>query len=411
MPTEFRLPDLGEGVEHADVVNVLVKPGDTVAVDQTLLEVETDKAGLDVPADFAGAVAELRVKPGDTVAPGQVILTYEASDGQPAPPQPEPAAAEAPAVAAEPVPAEEPVAAPEPEPEPAPAEAGAQPVFASPSVRRFAREIGVDIYQVKGTGAGGRISIDDVKEHARTVRAEPVTGGAPGAEYTREPMTRVRRATALQMSVCWDTVPHVTLFDQVDITDLEALRQRYKKRAEEAGGRLTLTVLLLRLVATALRQSPSLNASIEGETILYHHRRNVGIAVDTDRGLVVPVVRDADQKSILALSTELVELGEKAHRGKLAPDDLRGGTFTISNLGALGVGHFTPIVNHPQVGILGVGAATQQPVWSGEAFVPRLLLPLSLSIDHRLVDGADGARFLGYLRDLVEHPLLLALEG
>lgn len=405
MPTEFRLPDLGEGVEQADVVNVLVKPGETVAVDQTLLEVETDKAGLDVPADFAGAIAELRVKPGDTVAPGQVILTYEASDGQAAPPHPEPVEE------AEPAPAPAPVPAPQPEPAPEAAEGGAQPVFASPSVRRFAREIGVDIYQVEGTGAGGRISIDDVKEHARTVRAEPVTGGAPGAEYTREPMTRVRRATALQMSVCWDTVPHVTLFDQVDITDLEALRQRYKRRAEEAGGRLTVTVLLLRLVATALKQAPSLNASIEGETILYHHRRNLGIAVDTDRGLVVPVVRDADQKSILALSTELAELGEKAHRGKLSPDDLRGGTFTISNLGALGVGHFTPIVNHPQVGILGVGAATQQPVWSGEAFVPRLMLPLSLSIDHRLVDGADGARFLGYLRDLVEHPLLLALEG
>lgn len=423
MALEFRLPDLGEGIESADVVAVRVRAGDQIAAGDTVLEVETDKAGLDVPADFSGTVLEVFVGAGEKVEVGQVVLSYEVVGGSAETP---------PAPAAEPEKPAPVVAGPavEASPEPTPAAASEPvsgtaelPVFASPSVRRFAREIGVDIRAVKGTGPGGRISTDDVKRHAR----EQGTGGAsgpppaatpaaPSGEHgptRREAFSRVRRATAQHMALCWSQVPHVTLFDEVDITELEALRQDLKRRVETGGGRLTITVLLLKLVAAALKANPRLNASLDmaQEEIVYKEYIHIGVAVDTERGLVVPVVRDVDRKGLGELAAELDELSAKARAGKVPPDDLRGACFTITNLGSLGVGWFTPIVNVPEVAILGVGRATQRPVWRGEQVVGRLMLPLSLSIDHRLVDGADGARFLAWVRKAIEQPLLLVMEG
>ncbi len=426
MPTEFKLPDLGEGVKSAEVVKVLVQPGDLVEEGQPVLEVETDKAGLDVPASLSGKVLEVKVSEGDEIKVGATVLVIEPAEGaapkksggkQAKPkPAPEPEPKRSPEPVEGPKPSPEPVERPSPEPAERPADG--EPVFASPSVRGFAREIGVDLREVVGTGPGGRISEEDVKAHARS---RPAAGPAPvelpefgryGA-VTREKFNKVRKVTAEHLALCWSTIPHVTVFDQADITELEQLRQRFKARAEAGGGKLTLTVILLKLLAGALKVHPKLNASIDtrrGETI-YKQHYHLGVAADTDRGLVVPVVRDVDRKNLIELSVELAELAAKARAGKVAPDEMQGATFTLTNLGALGVGWFTPIVNHPQVGILGIGRAVTQPVWRDGEWVPRLLLPLSLSFDHRLVDGADGARFLRWIVDAVEQPLLLALEG
>jgi pyruvate dehydrogenase E2 component (dihydrolipoamide acetyltransferase) len=311
---------------------------------------------------------------------------------------------------------------------PAPAPAGPDergPVFASPSVRQFAREIGVDIHRVQGTGPGGRIAVEDVKTYARThhrVGAAPLAvPEAPATEFSKwgavrvEPMSNVRRATAQFMAQCWASVPHVTVFDTIDVTALEAARQRLKPQADRAGTKLTVTPLLLKLVAAALRQFPRLNASLDmvDERVIYKEHYHLGVAADTDRGLVVPVVRDVDTKGVVAIAKELADLADAARRGKLPPDAMQGATFTLTNLGGFGTQFFTPIVPTPQVGILGVGRATQQPVWDEAhgAFVPRLMLPVSLSFDHRLVDGADGARFVQWLKRACEEPLLVLLEG
>ncbi|MYH40786.1 MAG: 2-oxo acid dehydrogenase subunit E2, partial [Chloroflexi bacterium] len=302
-----------------------------------------------------------------------------------------------------------------------------QPVFAAPSVRTFAREIGVDIREVSGSGPGGRISQDDVKRHARSSPRTGPAGGPPAAgggapvdfarwgEVERLPMSRVRRTTAETISRSWQS-PHVTLFQKADVTELEALRRRYRERVSRAGGgNLTMVAILLSVCASALRQHPRLNASVDSEAQEIVHKRHVhiGVAVDTERGLLVPVVRDADRKNVTELSAELAELAAKAREGKLGLDEMRGGSFTISNLGGMGTGFFTPILNPPEVGILGVGRAATEAVWDegAGAFAPRLLLPLSLSFDHRIVDGADGARFLSWVVEALEQPLLLALEG
>jgi len=424
MATEFKLPDLGEGVKAAEVVKVLVAVGDQVALDQPVIEVETDKAGLEVPATVAGKVTEVRVAAGDQVKVGAVVLVIdETAAGVTAPPPPpaaEPAApAEAPPEPA--VPAAPPAPAPVPEQPLKPAPAAGDPVFASPSVRSFAREIGVDIRQVVGSGPGGRIDLDDVKQFARQA---PRATGAPASlvelpdfsrqgEVTRERMNNIRRATAAHMATCWATIPHVTIFDKADVTDLEALRNRYKGKAEAAGGKLTITAMMLKLVASALRAHPVLNASLDVERNEVVHKSfvNVGVAADTPKGLVVPVVRDADRKNMVQLAVELTELSSKARAGKLTPDEMSGGTFTVTNLGGIGIGFFTPIVNFPEVGILGLGRAVMEPVWQDGQWVPRLMMPLSLSFDHRLVDGADGARFVRWIIDAIEQPLLLALEG
>ena len=424
MPTAFTLPELGENIKSADVLNVLVKSGDVIRKDQAVVEIESEKATAEVPCALAGKIVEVRVKEGDKVKPGQVILTVEESGGAPAaaPKAEKPAEArEAKKEAPAPKPAEPAPAAPQ-APAPAPASVSEkEPVFASPAVRQFAREIGVDIRSVTGSGPGGRISVEDVKDFARTGSA-PVTAAARAAaaplpdfskfgEVSREPMNAVRRATATAMSRSWAEAPHVTVFNRADITDIEEIRQRMKAKAEAAGGKMTITAILLKVVAGALKTYPRLNASVDmaAQEVILKKFINIGVAADTARGLVVPVFRDVDKKSIIQLSVELTQVSEKARAAKLGINDLQGGTFTITNLGGLGTTYFSPIINHPEVAILGVGRATMEPVWQGKEFKPRLMMPLSLSFDHRVVDGADGARFLQWIVEAIENPLLLAM--
>jgi pyruvate dehydrogenase E2 component (dihydrolipoamide acetyltransferase) len=295
---------------------------------------------------------------------------------------------------------------------------------AAPSVRRAARELGVDIHDVKGSGPAGRISVDDVKAHVKKV----MLGGGPRAVVVgpgpvtlpdfarwgaveRTPMRAVRRKTADHLSTAWTQIPHVTQFDEADVTVIEDLRQQFGKRAEAAGGKLTVTAIALKVVAAALRAFPQFNASVDiasGEIVLkkYVH---IGVAVDTDRGLLVPVIRDVDRKNILEISRDLAQLSEKARAGKTSLEELQGGCFTITNLGGIGGTHFTPIVNHPEVAILGLSRSRMAPVWQGGQFVPRLMLPLSLSYDHRVIDGADGIRFLRWVAEALQQPFLLAL--
>jgi pyruvate dehydrogenase E2 component (dihydrolipoamide acetyltransferase) len=437
MSTDFTLPELGENIASGDVLRVLVKPGDTIAKEQAVLELETDKATIEVPSSVAGQVKDVKVKPGDKVKVGQAILSVEDGARESAPtskPEEKPAAGEG---AAAPKPAEKPAArAPDtqkvvdisrgqrPSAEP-PAAPDLPPAPAAPSVRRMARELGVDINGVPGSGSSGRISIDDVKAHARDLvgGANIASGGAAKSvalpdfsrwgEIERRPMRAVRRKTAEHVAAAWAAIPHVTQHDLADITALEVLRKKYAKQAEASGGHLTVTAIALKVVASALKVFPQFNTSIDiaAEEIVYKKYVHIGVAVDTDRGLLVPVVRDVDTKNILQISAELAELSEKARSRKLSLEEMQGGCFSISNLGGIGGIAFTPIINAPEVAILGISRARTEPVYLDGAFVPRLMLPLSLSYDHRAIDGADGARFLRWVADALEQPFLLALEG
>jgi pyruvate dehydrogenase E2 component (dihydrolipoamide acetyltransferase) len=293
-------------------------------------------------------------------------------------------------------------------------------------VRRLARELGVDIHDVGGSGPGGRITSEDVHAFAKSIitgsreAAPPVAVAARQlpdfskyGEVEREPMSKIRQVTARNMAAAWGTIPHVTQNDTADITELEAARKRYAKKAEDAGGKLTMTAMLLKVCASALRAFPDFNASIDtaANEIVYKKYVNIGVAVDTERGLLVPVIRDVDRKNIVELSTELTDVADKARSRKISPDMLEGGNFTLSNLGGIGGTSFTPIVYHPEVAILGVSRAVRRPVWRGDGFQPRLMLPLSLSYDHRLIDGASAARFVRWVAEALENPILLALEG
>lgn len=440
---EFTLPELGEGIATGDVVQVLVAVGDTITAEQSVLELETDKAVVEVPAPVSGIVKAIHVQSGEKAAVGQLLLTVE-TDGvrspeAPAPvtpptpsPQPEvstPTAALPPVVAAPPPP---PLSPPTPPTTPlppspvAPSEAPGRLAPAAPSVRRLAREIGVDINQVQGSGPGGRIAVDDVKQYARQrqgalaqVPATASPGAQPLPDFTRwgtvqrQPMSNVRRATAEQMARSWATIPHVTQFDQADITELEQLRQRFSAKVEAAGGRLTVTAIALKAVVAALKIFPQFNASLDMTTheVVYKQYYHLGVAVDTDRGLLVPVIRDVEKKNILELSVELTQLAERARNRKVTLEEMQGGTFTITNLGGLGGTNFTPIINPPEVSILGLARSSMAPVYRDGQFVPRRLLPLALSYDHRLIDGADGVRFLRWIVEAFEQPFLLALEG
>ncbi len=449
MATEVRLPELGEGVERADVVRVLVSPGDTVAVDQPLLEIETDKATVEVPSPVAGTVAAVAVEAGATLAVGGLIVALEPdgassdADGAAAPVR-APASPAAPAPAA-PAPVAAPVSSPPlpsaappvSSPSPATAVAPAPPeprsatprrrALAAPSVRKLAREIGVDIDAVEGSGANGRVSLDDVKAHARRAMEQlrspaprPAGPGQPAATalpdfsrwgpVERKPMRNVRRAVARRMSTAWQTVPHVTQHDRADVGELEAVRRTLKRTSPELP--LTVTAFALAVCAAALREFPQFNASLdtEREEIVYKRYVNIGVAVDTERGLIVPVIPEADGKSLAELSTELAEVAAAARTTGLPRERLEGGTFTITNLGGLGGTAFTPIVNHPEVAILGMSRSAPAPVWAGDRFEPRPMLPLSLSYDHRLIDGADAVRFLRWVAERLEHPLLLELR-
>jgi pyruvate dehydrogenase E2 component (dihydrolipoamide acetyltransferase) len=447
MTTEFRLPELGENIETGQVIKVLVSAGDTVESEQSILELETDKAVIEVPSPAAGTVKELLVEEGQEIEVGQLILTLEAvsedKEEEEAEPEPQPAD-EPPQEGPEPEkeavadvkPAEEKQAdkeiAPQAEISPAPVadrqpEAPAKIAPAAPSVRRLARELGVAINQVPGSGPGGRISAEDVKTFVRQLnlkqdRAQVPVGEIPApplpdftkwGDVEREAMTNVRRTTARRLSQAWSTIPHVTHFDTADITELERLRKRYASKAEAAGGKLTITAIILKVVAAALKTFPKFNASLDiaNQEIIYKKYYHIGVAVDTKHGLLVPVIRDVDRKNIIQLSVELTQISEKARSRKVTLADLEGGTFTITNLGGIGGTNFAPIINPPDVAILGIARASRKPVFGDGAFEPRLILPLSLSYDHRLIDGADAARFMRWVVQAIEQPFLLSLEG
>jgi pyruvate dehydrogenase E2 component (dihydrolipoamide acetyltransferase) len=454
--TEFKIPELGENVASGDVTSILVKVGDTIAREQPVLELETDKATIEVPSSVEGVVKEIKVKKGDKVKVGAVVLTVDAPGGDaPAAKTEAPAAAPAPAPA--PAATPEPPAPETPAPAPAPAATGARVVPmpvravpevaapaapakvegergpaapASPAVRRLAREIGVDINIVAGSGPGGRITQEDVKEHARRILSSVGSAGAAAGggsvraaralpdfqkwgEVDRQPWSNIRRATAEHLSYAWTTIPHVTQFDKADVGELEALRKQFKEKVAKAGGNLTVTAMLVRVLATAVRKFPQFNASIDPERgeIVYKKYVNVGVAVDTDRGLLVPVIREADTKNIMEIAVELNKLAERARDKKLALDEMSGGGITISNLGGIGGTYFTPIVNWPEVAILGVSRGTTEPVWKDGHWEPRQMLPLSLSYDHRVIDGADAMRFLRWVVEAIEQPFLLSLVG
>jgi pyruvate dehydrogenase E2 component (dihydrolipoamide acetyltransferase) len=450
---EFILPNLGDGVAAGDVLRVMVKVGDVVAVDQPVLELETDKATLEVPSTVAGRIIEVRAKAGDKVKPGQAVLVVE-DGGAAAAAAPAPAEGAAPPAAAVlaatsgpgegdgPTDRGRKAAAAEVDergdkvlafsagrPAAPPADRG--PLApAAPSVRRLARELGVDLHQVPGTGPGGRISQDDVKHFTKHVMSS-LGGGGQASVVTlsggsvalpdfskwgaieRKAMSGIRRKTAAHLSHAWNTIPHVTQFDKADITQLEQVRKKYRAEVEKAGGNLTVTAIATKVIAGALKVFPQFNASVDaaGEAIVYKKYIHVGIAVDTENGLLVPVVRNADQKNLTEISVEIQALAEKAKARKLTLDEMSGGSMSISNLGGIGGTAFTPIVNWPEVAILGISRGGFEPVWSGTAFEPRQMLPLSLSYDHRLIDGADAIRFLRWVVDALENPFTLTLRG
>jgi pyruvate dehydrogenase E2 component (dihydrolipoamide acetyltransferase) len=449
--SEFKLPELGENIDQGDLVRLMIAPGAKVSEGQPVMELETDKAVVEVPSSVSGVVREVRVKEGDKVKVGQVIFTLEgAAPVQPAKPASEPvehvsgqqAARLAFHLAMKAEGKTEEQALPPDQPIPAPPTftmpvqlgkvAGTEhrdPVAAAPHVRRLARELGLDIYNVTGTGPGGRISEDDVKACAKaTLVAALSAAQAPQATRLAEPklpdftkwgkvervsMRGVRRKTAEHLREAWVTIPHVTQHDRADITELEQLRAKFAPRAEEAGGKMTVTAIALKVCASALKVFPQFNASIdmEKEEIVYTQYINIGVAADTDRGLLVPVIRDVDKKNIVELAAELSQLSRKARDKKLTPDQMEGGTFTITNLGGIGGTAFTPIVNHPEVAILGLSRGRMEPEWINGKFEPRLILPLSLSYDHRLIDGADAARFLRWIAEAFEQPFLLSVQG
>ncbi|MXZ10229.1 MAG: branched-chain alpha-keto acid dehydrogenase subunit E2 [Gemmatimonadetes bacterium] len=421
MATEFKLPDLGEGVEAGDVVSVLVAEGDTIEIDQSVVELETDKALVEVPSSVAGTITKIHISAGDRVPVGSLLISVEEGEQQvTADPEPE---AEAPAPAPEEKP--EPTArAPEPTPPaprpPAPTSNG-DPIPAAPSTRRLARELGVDLTQIAGSGPGGRISQDDIKAAVRDRQTGGIAPTAPvelpdfsrWGNIERQPLSKVRQIIAKNMSQAWQQVAHVTQFDRADVTDLEAFRQRNKEKAEALGAKLTPTVLALKAIITALKTFPQFNASLDAGTneIILKHYYNLGIAVDTERGLLVPVIKDVDRKDILELALELGDISQRARTSKIGLDELQGGTFTVTNLGSLGVGEFTPIVNHPEVAILGLGRAREEATVREGRIEPRLIMPLALSYDHRVIDGADGARFMRKIVDALENPELMLMGG
>ena len=441
---EVKVPDIGDFAD-VSIIELLVKPGDTVKVEQSLITVESDKDSMEIPSSHAGVVKDLKVKLGDKVREGSVILTLEASNvaaipspigvresgvegGAASPgaapaaafiPSPSPSAASgrgseqpAPAAASASAPAHNPTAAPVDLP------------HASPSVRKFARELGVPLDEVKGSGPKGRITQDDVQAFTKAVMAGTartkaqgapaagggVTGGGelnlipwPKVDFAKfgpveaKPLSRIKKISGANLHRNWVMIPHVTNNDDADITDLEALRVQLNKENEKAGTKVTMLAFLIKACVAALKKFPEFNASLDGDNLVYKQYWNIGFAADTPNGLTVPVIKDADRKGILPISQELSELSKKAREGKLSPADMTGATFTISSLGGIGGTYFTPIINAPEVAILGVCRSEMKPRWNGKDFVPRLMLPLSLSYDHRVIDGAAAARFNAYL--------------
>jgi len=452
--SEFRLQELGENISQGDLVRLMIAPGAKVSEGQPVMELETDKAVVEVPSSVTGIVNEVKVKEGEKIKVGQVIFTLQgagSSQAEMTRPQSQPVehvsgqhgarlAFQA-AIRAEGKTEEQALPPDQPMPRPAafsmPIQLGKvagtehrEAVPAAPHTRRLARELGVDIYEVKGTGPGGRISEDDVKAHAKAAltaiasaaQAPPRAGHfiapklpdfAKWGKIERVSMRGVRRKTAEHLAESWNTIPHVTQHDRADITELEHLRARFAPKAEQAGGKMTVTAIALKVCAAALKVFPQFNATIdmEQEEIIYKQYIHIGVAADTDRGLLVPVIRDVDKKNIVELVVELSQISQKARDKKITVADMEGGTFTITNLGGIGGTAFTPIVNHPEVAILGLSRSRMEPEWIGGKFEPRLILPLSLSYDHRLIDGADAARFLRWVAEAFEQPFLLSVQG
>ena len=437
MTIEVKLPPIADGVDSGDVAAVIVKAGDSVREDDTLIEVESDKATLPVPSPKAGRVTRVLVNQGDKVSVGQVIVVLEESadsSTEPVSAGPAPETAEPPVKPLSPgfTPREDrPIMMDEPPPPPpaAPAQPEAAaasalddhgPIPAGPAVRRIARELGIDLRRVRGSGRNGRILVEDLDPHIRQYVAAR-GGAAPGApaiapvelpDFSLWGPIRTEKASSLRVKIAdklaqaWATVPHVHHHHEADITALAAMQKRYKERVAEQGASLTLTPFLLKAIVIALKDFPVFNASYDparGE-IIYKDYFHIGVAVDTEAGLIVPVVRDVDKKSILQLATELGDLSRRTRERKVSPDELKGGTFTLSNLGGIGGGHFNPIINTPEVAILGTGRGTLKPVFSADGTVQaRLMLPLTLGYDHRVIDGAGGARFLVRLVDILEN--------
>ncbi|BEP35211.1 dihydrolipoyllysine-residue acetyltransferase [Variovorax sp. V59] len=428
-PVDVKVPDIGDFKDVA-VIELLVKPGDTIAADQSLITVESDKASMEIPSSAAGVLKELKVKVGDTVNIGDLIAVLEGAAGAAAP-APAQAAAAAPAAAtasapapapASPAPAASPAAAAPHDPTTAPS--GNLP-HASPSVRKFARELGVPLEEVNGSGPKGRITQEDVQSFTKAVmsgqastkasaaKAPAGGGGADGAalglipwpkvDFTkfgaveRKDLSRIKKLSGANLHRNWVMIPHVTNNDEADITELEAFRVSTNKENEKSGIKVTMLAFVIKAVVAALKKFPDFNASLDGDQLVYKQYFHIGFAADTPNGLVVPVLKDADKKGILQISQEMGELAKKARDGKLGSADMQGGCFSISSLGGIGGTHFTPIINAPEVAILGLSKGQMKPVWDGKQFVPRLTLPLSLSYDHRVIDGALAARFNAYL--------------
>jgi pyruvate dehydrogenase E2 component (dihydrolipoamide acetyltransferase) len=445
MATEFVVPELGENVEKADVGRVLVKIGDIIAKDQAVVELETDKATVEVPSSVAGKITDIKIKQGEKVKVGQVVLIVEGNGAAPASAAAAPDAASAGKPAAAPTadapkpaaksaevvdiasarasvseaPAPRAASAPE-APAPAPARDGVT-VPAAPSVRRFARELGVDIGTVTGTGPGGRIGQDDVKAH---VKGRMQDGGSAGVarrapalpDFSKwgavdvKPMSNIRRKTAEHLSDAWQA-PHVTQHDKADITPLDDFRKAYGARVEKGGGKLTVTAIAIKVLAAAIQKYPQFASSVDmaNQSLIFKKYVHIGVAVDTPNGLLVPVIRDVDRKTITEIAADLAALSQKARDKKLGLDDMSGGVMSVTNLGGIGGTSFTPIVNVPEVAILGMSRSSIEPVWKDNAFVPRQMLPLSLSYDHRVIDGADAARFLRFVVEGLEQPLSMVL--
>ncbi|MCK9193039.1 MAG: dihydrolipoyllysine-residue acetyltransferase [Nevskia sp.] len=417
------VPDIGD-YKDVPVIDILVKDGDVVEKDATLMTLESDKATLDVPAPAAGTVVGFLLKIGDKVSKGAAVCTLQTTPPAAATTAPAPvvaAAAAAPTAVAAPVA----VAVASPPPAAVPSADGAVP-YASPSIRKFARELGVDLGKVSGSGIKGRITLDDVqafvkKTLAAPPAAAPVAGGGippiPAVDFSQfgpiesKPLARIRKLSAAHLHRAWVNIPHVTQTDEADITELEAFRKAQNDEAGKEGVKLTLLPFILKAIAKSMAAYPEFNASLapDGESLIMKQYLHLGFAADTPNGLVVPVVRDVDKKGINQLALETAELAKKARDGKLKPDEMKGGCFSVSSLGGIGGSHFTPIVNAPEVGILGVSRSTIKPVWDGKAFQPRLMVPLSLSYDHRVIDGAYAARFIVQLVRLLSDVRRLAL--
>ena len=434
MIKEIKLPELGENIDSADVVKVLIKPGDEIKVDQVLIEIETDKATVEVPSEVSGIIKEVRVKEGTKAKVGEVLFIIESKENE-VEENNKNKLKEDEEVNLGPVKNDEiqtPVQIKKEKTIPAAEQKIDLPdkiAPAAPSVRRFAREIGININLISGSGPGGRISMNDVKMYAKGLNEKLSKGSLQAAaiginieafpdftkwgDVDRKPMSNIRKKTAQHLSFAWSTIPHVTQFDKADITEIEKSRKKFVYLSDNSGGKLTITAILLKIAASALKIFPQFNSSIDVDKseIIYKKYYNIGIAVDTDRGLLVPVIRDVDKKNIVELSVELNEISVKARDKKLSLEDMQGGCFTISNLGGIGGTYFTPVINSPEVAILGVSRGSYEQVYINGNFQTRLMLPLSLSYDHRIIDGADAVRFIRWISDALENPFLLSLQG